>query len=291
MTNIKYGIEGYYIDITELASRICERRNTFIIIPASDEERSQLFGDPVWGQFKHILVNGERFDQECHVNIPKPDYYIGNPHKKLQSIHEKLRFTGNLKLEYPEQIMSVCFIRPDDIVLEIGSNYGRNSVVISSILSDSKNLTTLECDPVSVVKLRQNKKANYLSFNIVDAALSKRPLYQSGWETSFECKEGWTQVKTILYNEIKKDYTVLVADCEGALYYIIQDFPEILNVKTIIVENDYRDSTHFEYVNRRFKELGFVLCYSSPSDEAASYGLPNHRTFFQTWKRNCFVMV
>jgi len=79
MTTILYGIENKYIDITELASRVCERRNNgMLIIPASDNERSSLFGDPTYGSVKHIKVNGEIFDttRECHVLLPTPTHYV-----------------------------------------------------------------------------------------------------------------------------------------------------------------------------------------------------------------------
>ena len=58
--------------------------------------------------------------------------------------------------EYPEQVMSVLFFEPDDKVLELGSNIGRNTLVISSLLKDSSNLVTLETD--SVKELEYNKK-------------------------------------------------------------------------------------------------------------------------------------
>jgi len=82
--------------------------------------------------------------------------------------------------------MAVSFIEPHDVVLEIGSNIGRNSLIISSILSNSANLTTLETVPENAKLLDQNRRANFFDFKIINAALSKRKLWQSAWLTMTE---------------------------------------------------------------------------------------------------------
>jgi len=48
------------------------------------------------------------------------------------------------------------YIKPNDCVLEIGGNIGRNSCVIGKLLSDSRNLLVVESDPESVYKLEEN---------------------------------------------------------------------------------------------------------------------------------------
>ena len=65
---------------------------------------------------------------------------------------------GNKYDEYPEQLTSVMFLNPNDCVLEIGGNIGRNSCVISKILNDSNKLLVIESDPLSVLKLEEEKK-------------------------------------------------------------------------------------------------------------------------------------
>lgn len=292
---IKYGVPGHYVDITNQVAKLCLRIDGFSHIPETDEQRCRLFGDPIWGTVKHILVNDEIIPEGCKAYPDKKAYkvsqgltnYIGDPHLKLQEIHNNLKFTGNLKDEYPEQIMSVIFIEPTDRVLEIGSNIGRNTCVIASILNDSSNLTTLETDNIDL--LTKNRNDNNFQFNIINAALSKRPLWQKWWVTTPSDESpgsDWRQVETVQYNQIAQPYNVLVADCEGALYYILQDFPELLNtIETIIVENDYRDPSHFQHVIQTFKDKNFTCRYSTFSDEAVLYNLPCNRFFFQVWQR------
>lgn len=61
--------------------------------------------------------------------------------EKLNKIHSQLKFLhGDIRHELPEQLMAVNFVEPDDIVLELGSNIGRNSLTIASLLSDQSNL-------------------------------------------------------------------------------------------------------------------------------------------------------
>jgi 16S rRNA A1518/A1519 N6-dimethyltransferase RsmA/KsgA/DIM1 with predicted DNA glycosylase/AP lyase activity len=67
------------------------------------------------------------------------------------------------------------FVNPDDCVLEIGGNIGRNSGVIGKIFDDSNNLLVVESDPLSVSKLEENKNINSLNFKIEGSAISKIP--------------------------------------------------------------------------------------------------------------------
>lgn len=54
---IYYGIEKFYIDITEKVNQLCYHKDKEeIIIPKTDDERAQLFGDPIYGSVKHILI-------------------------------------------------------------------------------------------------------------------------------------------------------------------------------------------------------------------------------------------
>ena len=128
--------------------------------------------------------------------------------------------------------MSALYIEPDHKVLEIGKNIGRNSCVIASLLNDSKNLLVFESDPNNAEKLKENRDINNLNFIIEDCAISKTELYQKEWITKNKIEidindlQNWQFIKTITWTEIKNKYNicydVLVADCEGALYYILK---------------------------------------------------------------------
>lgn len=297
---ILYGVEKSYVDITERALTLCPIVYNNLIIPANDLDRAFYFGDHVPNVLKHILVTTNindkknqittKYNQEIiTISLTKIDvnklYRVGNPIEKLESIHKSLKFTGgSLKDEFPEQIMAIGFIRPDDIVLEIGANIGRNTLIIASILNNKgKNLLTLETDSKSSQILKTNKELNNFQFQIVNAALSKKPLFQKGWNCiqADKCPVGFKPVSIVNYADIANKYTVLVADCEGALYYILQDFPQIFDyLQKIIIENDFTNIRHKETVDKLFKDYNFTLAYR----RAGGWG-PCQSRFFEVWVR------
>ena len=126
-----------------------------------------------------------------------------------------------------------------------------------------------------------------MKFHIEHAALSSRKLIQKGWDTipSEVLQEGYQWVNTItldaLRNKYNIDFDTLVLDCEGAFYYILTDIPDILNnIKLIIMENDYHDITHKNYIDTILKQNGFYVEYSEPG----GWG-PCSERFFEVWKR------
>lgn len=173
---------------------------------------------------------------------------------RLSEYHKRINILyGDLREELVEQYLVMKYITPSDIILEIGGNIGRVSCLLSTIIDNGNNLLVLECDKLSYKKLLQNKIQNNLHFNIENKALSNIDLYQLGWntytidETKNLDHESFSQlqkVDSITLDEINKKYNIdfntLIIDCEGAFYYIIQSFPNILNnISKIIIENDY----------------------------------------------------
>jgi len=293
--NIKYGIENNIINITEKALENC-LFGTILYIPITN--RTELFGDPLPGIHKFIFINisSESFifndTTEVFFNIPAKkclhdSFPIINYKEKLQKIQDNLLLKhGSFAEEYPEQLMTTRFLKGDEKVLEIGANLGRNSLIIASILHDSSNLVSLECDYNYINGLIENKNANMLNFHIENAALSKRKLIQKGWNTepSDILLPGYTSVNILSYDELMTKYKIsfdtLILDCEGAFYYILMDMPEILTgIKLIIVENDYIDIIHKQYVDAKLLSLGFERVYS----ESGGGGVCWDR-FYEVWK-------
>lgn len=212
----------------------------------------------------------------------------------LQTLQSKTQLLcGSFDDELPEQKMAVKYLTGNEKVLEIGSNIGRNSMIISQLLTNSANLVTLETDSNIVPILREHRRINNLNFHIEHAALSLRKLVQKGWDTipSDTVPDGFTQVNIISYAELQKkynmDFDTLVVDCEGALYYILLDMPEILHhVKLIIMENDYYNELHKKHVDKLLRADGFNVVYA---ESLVGYeGLFPHTRdeFYQVWKSN-----
>lgn len=212
---------------------------------------------------------------------------------KLTELHKKLKINnGTFNEEYPEQEMAAMFIEPNDVVLELGGNIGRNSCVIASLLADSSTLVVFESDAKVTPMLKENRDLNNLKFHIEDCAISNSELYQTGWITksvdliNSDDLSSWTKVKTSTWTEIKSKYNnlifnALIADCEGALYYILRDEPTFLeNFKKIIIENDFHDIEHKNFVDNNFRKFGFKRVYA----KSGGFG-PCFEFFYEVWEK------
>jgi FkbM family methyltransferase len=220
---------------------------------------------------------------------------------KLAAIHQALVLKhGDLSKELPEQKMAARYLTGSEKVLEIGANVGRNTLVIAHILAQSTgSIVTLESDPAEAAKLEENLAANPgLNVLVEKSALSLRKLIQREWDTKpFDydvepMPDDYQKVDTITLEELRNKYgaaaefDTLVLDCEGAFYYILQDTPEVLDgINLVIMENDYHDFSHKQFVDEQLTQRGFVVDYSEPG----GWG-PCVDNFFEVWSKKSNVV-
>jgi len=285
------------IDVTDVCIEKLSNNN-IITIPKGDSNRAAYFTDPLVEVHKQIIIENNgmmyAYDEYTEVQIDLLQNTILpvdidiDIHNKLLHIHSKLRLKhGTMNDEVPEQKMSIRYLKGHEKVLEIGGNIGRNSFVIASILKDQPNLVTLECDENIASQLLENRDLNGFEFQIETSALANRKLIQRGWDTlpSNVLLDGYHWVNTITFDQLKNKYNIdfdtLVIDCEGAFYYILMDMPEILNnINLIIMENDYYDITHKNYIDEILTTNHFYRDYV----EGGGWG-PCQNNFFEVWKR------
>jgi FkbM family methyltransferase len=308
-----YGTKDSNIDVTDICYKNLMKDN-IIKIQCNDHYRANVFTDPCWGVLKSIFIIKENnlpleYDATNDIYIDTntneiyskdiPDYIkviYPDYHEKLKNIHSNLKIGyGSFDEEYPEQTMSVRFLTGNEKVLEIGSNIGRNSLIINFILSqkNNNNFVTIESDPDIANILKYNRDINKYHFHIENAALSKRKLVQKGWNTicSDVLLDGYKNINTITLEELNQKYNIqfdtLVLDCEGAFYYILMDMPEILNnINLIIMENDYHDISHKKYVDNILLKNNFYVEYSEIGCELAKQIFPHlHEKFYEVWKK------
>jgi FkbM family methyltransferase len=285
---IEYGIANNNIDVTHICySKLS--KNNIIVIPLGDSNRASYFSDPLVGISKSIFITNDNvtteYNQEYKIKINTIDNTV-QPNR-LYDIHNRLQIKhGSFTEELPEQKMAFNYLRGNEKVLEIGSNIGRNTLVIASLL-DSNNFVTLESDKDIAKQLLENKQLNNMNFHIENSALSKKSLIQKGWDTieSEVVLPGYKKVNTITWEQLNNKYNIafdtLVLDCEGAFYYILMDMPEILtHINLIIMENDYHDLSKKNDVDNILKQNNFHVDYS----QGGGWG-PCANYFFQVWKR------
>jgi len=302
---VLWGCTDNYVDVTSV---LFQKYPGEFVIPLSDIARVMYFGDHIFGRVKNIklvdVYDNTKFfylldKQDLPITTYEDGVTIGMnnyrcPSRVLDNIQKSLYFVcdvpnnnHNIYFEYPEQWLAVQYLKPENKVLEIGANVGRNSLIISSILNDDRNFVSLETDPVIYNVLCKNREINNKRFHVENRALSLSPLIQKDWSCVPYVEGtlipfGYTRVNTITLSELFMKYNIqfdtLVLDCEGAFYYILVDFPNILdNIKTIIVENDYTNENHHKYVENVILSKGFRSVFN--------YG---GGTYYQM---NCFYQV
>jgi hypothetical protein len=186
--------------------------------------------------------------------------------KKLFDIHNAIKFNNKnqLKQEIPEQLMVLKHIKSNDVVLEFGGSVGRNSCIISKILSDSKNFVTIEPSPTEQINLIKNRDLNNFNFQIEPCVLSDIPLYSKGWYTYKSQVPGSIKVNNIKWEEFKKKYnmnfTVFIIDNEGNFVDNLKTIPNILNgIRLLNIEHDFNSNEDLQFFNNKMKENGFIM--------------------------------
>lgn len=325
MIQFFYGADQRYIDITRTVFDSCSDGDR-IYIRKDDNVRAKMFTDPAYGTAKNIVVIRDEsdgtsscavYDRATAVTLPltqeeKDTQHSRDPQspphlpaglsstdEKITYLHSRLKFSGadeGLEYELPEQEMIVEYLDPKAKVLEIGANIGRSTLTIASVLDDPRNLVSLECDPESAELLRNNRFANRFDSHIEPSAISYRKLIQKGWATipSDELLPGYQWIQTITFEELVDKYGIefdtLFADCEGALYYILNDSKELLrNIKTIILEADFFELEHKQNVEAIFAEFGLKKVYSEALtvDWAPPWFAQEVKdSFFEVWKKD-----
>lgn len=316
--------DEHYVNITKEVFAKCLKDNG-IFIPAGDPSRCDIIGyDPFPNTLKHILIIDSNnntykynFTKEVVItfepisqqlaNDLNPKVWWNNTGKfitdhveRLNALQKKFNLVhtswgGGFELEYPEQLMCMRYVNENAKVLEIGGNIGRTSHIIQTILNNPLNHVIMECDNEIAKQLRTNLDANtFTQARIETAALSVSKLYQDGGHgprpiEDFQDTENPIEVPTISYSQICQKYGVdfdtLVADCEGSLFYIFKEDPNMLDrVNTVIMENDYHDLDHKQMVDAILTIKGFHCVYQEKGVPWASWSCC-YEYFYEVWSK------
>jgi len=296
-----YGTINQNINITQKVLD-CLSLGSYFHIPKGDFRKvSILGGDPYPNVRKSIIIYIENqvfeFDDTKNIfgNFLTNEIYDENDEilnlfsyeLKLINLQDKLIFNhGRIYDEYPEQLMLIKTLKGDEKVLEIGGNIGRTSLIIASLLNNDQNFVSMECNETYAIQLTDNRDVNNFKFFVENSALSKDPLVQDFWTTYKKDQfVGGVEIPIISYDELKNKYNIdfdtLFLDCEGSFYYILKDFPEILNgIQSIIIENDFTEINHKIEVDQILIENQFKITFS----QKGGWG-PCSDFFYQIWQK------
>ena len=176
-----------------------------------------------------------------------------------------------MKYEQFEQYFVSKWIKPDDVVLEIGARYGAVSSCINILLKNRENHVAIEPDPHALPILKKNRKITKSKFKICNMILGNEPVrmaftefgLDSGVVTNNDKNTKLVQNITVqnFFDKYKLNFNVLIVDCEGCLCKLFEEDGDLLllNIKLVLFEQDAEEICNYDIITNKLKELGFVL--------------------------------
>jgi FkbM family methyltransferase len=138
------------------------------------------------------------------------------------------------------------------------------------MLENKKNHVVIEPDQTVLTSLKKNKKNFKAKFNILTTPISNFPLYfiKNGLG-SFVTKNNndninTIKIKTITYKKLldkyKLKFNVLILDCEGCMFNLFEENPELYKtLELIIFEKDNEKNCDYVKIIKNLKLNNFVL--------------------------------
>lgn len=164
--------------------------------------------------------------------------------------------------EQRERELSLQYIRPEDIILELGGRYGSVSCPVNLKLNNRKNHVVVEPDDSMWSTLEKNRDINKCGFHIVKGLISKDKysLVAGGYGTTAkEYKEGEKMVPNYSLNDIIKKYglkfTALIVDCEGCFEkFFDENYTFVMNLRMVFFELDCTERTNYAKIKNELKK-------------------------------------
>lgn len=212
--------------------------------------------------FYILYVSYSLKKKETYINDNDFHNFIKN-HILYNENNEKI---DHYNIENSEQYQAYKYIKPDDIVLELGGRYGSVSLVINKIVKEKKNHVVVEPDINIIPALEKNKKLNNCDFTICPKFISNKnkKIIYDGYSTHILDNNSQNKNEhQITYDEFKKLYpqkfNVLVADCEGCICEFLESMGDDFNhLKKIIYEEDKPELCDYQKIKEKILSSGFV---------------------------------
>lgn len=166
----------------------------------------------------------------------------------------------HLEYERDEQLIVSHYIRPTDVVLELGARYGSVSCIINKILNNKKNQVSVEPDSTVWDALEKTKQENKCDFLIYKGIISSNQydLKLNGYGSTVDITNSISNMETIKTDHISLEdlqkttglkFNVLVADCEGFLETFLDENTFLYDqLDTLIFECDRPDVCNYNKI-------------------------------------------
>jgi FkbM family methyltransferase len=201
--------------------------------------------------FLILYKNYKRYNEKLDVNSLLDQLLSYN----LKYIDENNNVINNLSEEITEQLLAIKYIKPDDVVLELGARYGTVSCIINKKLNNKNNQISVEPDKNVWNALENNLINNKCQTNIVKGFISKQPLsLEENGYGGMQKIDSNPNTPNYTLDEIKQKYnisnfTVLIVDCEGCMESFLNENPELLStLRLIMFEEDQPQICNYENI-------------------------------------------
>lgn len=256
-----------------------------------------------------------RIDKHCDIVKSDSDsVYIDKKmnysyiQRTLDSVYNSFKLYENKEMSNKQwlktqkmQILIYQYLPYDSIVLEVNGNLGSLSILVNTLIKDSRYHYVTEMEEQKFKLLKKNKDINNLNFYPYHGAISnKRVIYKRGIFGTFiskeigndeEVPEDWVETNTISYSETNdksiaqsgRDInTLILKENNDFLINLIKNNENIVGkIKVIIIEyNIYQ--LQQEELDNFLKEKGYVKikCFS----ERSTGEFYNKKCHYAVWK-------
>ncbi len=308
---LRYGTENQYFDVTNIIMEKCLVDELYIVIDKCDFRRDSLFGDPALYIDKYIFIykddilcnkidghhivfinlkNQEikQFSKESEVHDEMVNCQIYKVNDILYEVEVLFgNFLDSDQLKWTNKYQFYLeYIKDGDSVLQVGSNFGRDSLVLNKVVN-CKNHVVLEYHKDVIPLLEKYKETCGLNYNVENGILSLKPTVRKDIfliRSDILLGDGSDYIEHFKLNEFKKkyqiDFNVLVFNCSGYFYYILKDFEHLLDsVDTIILDNDILIIEHKKWVRNYLEGRQFRMINNLDRNLSEFSG----KEFYQVW--------
>ena len=165
-----------------------------------------------------------------------------------------------IDIERPEQELIAKYLPTECSVLELGGESGTTSLIINNILANNFKKHVVVDPENAILKLENTKKKYSANFQILHGFLGKdRETHEKMWSG---CINNKMYQLTEIEAMINDTFDVLVVDCEGAFYNIVNEIPDILDKASLIIIEMDGVCENVEPLRNKFLKSGFTLVHS-----------------------------
>lgn len=187
------------------------------------------------------------------------------PNFNLYDTNNKLIDSKNW--EYKEQELLQKYLKKGDRILQLGANIGTSCIVADKLLNSEKDsVYCVEPNKNIIEILEKNKKLNNSNFNIINGILTEtnnnkldtRHDYPNKASAKIS-KDGDMEINSLSLKNLKIDFNVLFADCEGCLEKFIDEYEDIVkHLRLVIFEMDYKNECNYDKIKSILEKHNFT---------------------------------